>query len=479
MPTANVCRRPRRATPRRSMARLRSPRADDPTGSAGRSRSAAWPSSSASPSPSSPSPAAGRAPSIAVGYMPTDTVSYGEYRLDLPGDQRGKMAAFLAKFPGFADQANVQTKLDEVFDRIVGAATENEQTYTANIEPWFGGQIAMGSGAARPGRDPRSRCHRRRRAAGHRQRQGSGQGHRLASFDARATPRSPQTQHDGATCLFTGSATEPGPRGLDRRHRQGDHRSARTLPCRPRSTPRATASLAQDAEFKAAFGTSPATTSASLHRLPGDAPVPRSGSPHSRIGRHGPCDRRSSWRSVPAWTGQQLPLRGRRARRSIPPMPSIDSTTTRTNKESSAPRPGARRTRSSTPSRTTSGRRSRRSSTASASSPSLEDGFAQFDTAIGVVGGFDGLLGWWGDAAIAVSKTADGSIGGGLLIEPTDPVAAERTVRDAPQLRRSCRRRCPASRCGTSTTAGRRSRSSISAGSPFRNRVGPTAAARP
>ena len=91
--------------------------------------------------------AAGRpSPSVAVGYMPAETLSYGEYRLDLPGDQRTKMAAFLSKFPGFADQANVQTKLHEVFDRIVGAITNNDMTYTADIEPWFGGQIAMGSG---------------------------------------------------------------------------------------------------------------------------------------------------------------------------------------------------------------------------------------------------------------------------------------------------------------------------------------------
>ena len=62
------------------------------------------------------------------------------------------MAGFLSKFPGFADQASVQTKLYEVFDRIIGLASDNKQSYTANIEPWFGGQIAMGSGPVTPGR---------------------------------------------------------------------------------------------------------------------------------------------------------------------------------------------------------------------------------------------------------------------------------------------------------------------------------------
>ena len=90
--------------------------------------------------------ASGRpSPSIAVGYMPDDAVQYTEYRFDLPGDQRQKLASFLSAFPGFDDQAAIDTKLDETFDRIVGGISSNEQTYTADIEPWFGGQIAMGS----------------------------------------------------------------------------------------------------------------------------------------------------------------------------------------------------------------------------------------------------------------------------------------------------------------------------------------------
>src|SRR5262245_62640214 len=90
--------------------------------------------------------ASGRpSPSIAVGYMPDDAVQYTEYRFDLPGDQRQKLASFLSAFPGFDDQAAIDTKLDETYERIVAAVSSDEQTYTADIEPWFGGQIAMGS----------------------------------------------------------------------------------------------------------------------------------------------------------------------------------------------------------------------------------------------------------------------------------------------------------------------------------------------
>ena len=54
-----------------------------------------------------------------LGYVPDDTVSYTEVRLDLPGDQRRAVGEFLSKFPGFADQAALESKLDEVLDDLV------------------------------------------------------------------------------------------------------------------------------------------------------------------------------------------------------------------------------------------------------------------------------------------------------------------------------------------------------------------------
>ena len=35
-----------------------------------------------------------------LGYVPTDSIAYAELRLDLPGDQRQAVGAFLSKFPG-------------------------------------------------------------------------------------------------------------------------------------------------------------------------------------------------------------------------------------------------------------------------------------------------------------------------------------------------------------------------------------------
>ena len=56
------------------------------------------------------------------------------------------MAQFLSKFPGFADQAALDSKLDEVLDRLIGDGTKGKQTFTKDIKPWFDGQLAFAVG---------------------------------------------------------------------------------------------------------------------------------------------------------------------------------------------------------------------------------------------------------------------------------------------------------------------------------------------
>ncbi len=84
--------------------------------------------------------------SVVLGYVPADSTMYGEVRLDLPGDQRQKVGQLLSKFPGFADQAALETKLDEVLDRLTSESTDGKQTYSTDIKPWFGGQLAFSVG---------------------------------------------------------------------------------------------------------------------------------------------------------------------------------------------------------------------------------------------------------------------------------------------------------------------------------------------
>jgi uncharacterized protein DUF3352 len=84
--------------------------------------------------------------SAVLGFVPTDSVAYGELRLDLPGDQRQEVGEFLSKFPGFADQAALDTKLDEVLDRLVSEGSGGKQSYSKDVKPWFGGQMGFAAG---------------------------------------------------------------------------------------------------------------------------------------------------------------------------------------------------------------------------------------------------------------------------------------------------------------------------------------------
>ena len=88
--------------------------------------------------------------STVLGYAPAGTLVYGEVRLDLPGDQRRAVGEFLSKFPGFADQAALDTKLDEALDELVKSVSKGDQSYTANIKPWFDGELAFSVGPLPP-----------------------------------------------------------------------------------------------------------------------------------------------------------------------------------------------------------------------------------------------------------------------------------------------------------------------------------------
>jgi len=76
-------------------------------------------------------------------FLPATTLAYAEARLDLPGDQRDQLMAFLGHLPGFADPAAFDSKLDETVDQLLGGA-ESPISWSEDIKPWFGGQIMLG-----------------------------------------------------------------------------------------------------------------------------------------------------------------------------------------------------------------------------------------------------------------------------------------------------------------------------------------------
>jgi uncharacterized protein DUF3352 len=91
----------------------------------------------------------GGTPSTVARYAPADSVMYIEMRLDLPGDQHDGLAAFMSHFPGFADQAAFDQKLDETLNQML-ATSESGLNWQADIDPWFGGQIGVSSSTLSP-----------------------------------------------------------------------------------------------------------------------------------------------------------------------------------------------------------------------------------------------------------------------------------------------------------------------------------------
>ncbi len=89
-----------------------------------------------------------------LAYTPADSVAYAEMRLDLPGSQSAELAEIMKAFPGFEDQAAFPVKLSEALDLVVGQATDGQQSYKSDIEPWFGGQIGASAGPLPTTADP-------------------------------------------------------------------------------------------------------------------------------------------------------------------------------------------------------------------------------------------------------------------------------------------------------------------------------------
>jgi hypothetical protein len=84
----------------------------------------------------------GGTPSTVARYAPANTVTYLELNESLPGDQHNLLAQFMSHFPGFADQAAFDTKLDETLNSILGSSPASI-SWTDEVKPWFGGEIAI------------------------------------------------------------------------------------------------------------------------------------------------------------------------------------------------------------------------------------------------------------------------------------------------------------------------------------------------
>jgi Protein of unknown function (DUF3352) len=359
-------------------------------------------------------------PSIAVGYMPSDAVQYGEYRLDLPGDQRQKLAAYLSKLPGFADQSAIQPKLNEVFDRIVAAASNNSQTFTTDIQPWFGGQIGIGGGP--PNLSP---------VTGDAQSMTpvmSGLGNQLIvvtiTDPAKARAWVEKIVGTNATASDYGGA---------RLYTAGGHSAAVTdkvliggseAAVKAAIDTKGQGTLASDPEFKAAFSSVARDYVAfgfvdyrSSVKSVIDLAAPSAGLQRTMTD--------TFLGFIPAWLATDARFEDD-ALVAETAFPSVDIGFSAKNRASTLS--------GHAPASTLFYGESHDVGAALTAFldklraiPELNSTFGQIDQSAGLIGGLDGLFGWWGDTAIAVGPNPDGSIGGGMLIAPTDAAAARKT----------------------------------------------------
>lgn len=79
----------------------------------------------------------------ALKYLPADSAVVVELRPELPGDQRQRLGNFLAHFPGFEDQSTLDTKLDEVLERLTSEASGGAVDYRTRVKPLLAGPMAL------------------------------------------------------------------------------------------------------------------------------------------------------------------------------------------------------------------------------------------------------------------------------------------------------------------------------------------------
>jgi hypothetical protein len=362
--------------------------------------------------------------SIAVGYMPPTTAQYTEMRFDLPGDQRQKLAAYLANFPGFKDQTQLEPKLYEVFDRIVGAVSKGSQTYTANIQPWFGGQIAIGTAAP----DPAAPA-----ASGVTPGMAANNVLLVVTISDRAKAAAwltstgtglTRSTYNGAD-LFTdttGSAGLTAAAAVTDKVMLGGSIDA----VKAAIDSNGQGSLAQDADFKAAlaqvdrdyvvFGFVKIRAYTDAIRRMAEKAKP------------GILDSTQIDETVtsilPTWQVTTSRFENDALTTSMA-YPSFGIGYDATNRKSTlldhvpAKAVFYAETHDIGPALTALLGKFR-------ALPETKAAFDQLDQALSLLGGFDAVVGWWGDAAIVVAPGADGVIGGGLLVQPRDKAAADR-----------------------------------------------------
>lgn len=363
------------------------------------------------------------ASAVVLGYVPSDSIMYGEIRMDLPGDQRAAVGEFLSKFPGFADQSTIDTKIDEVLDRLVGGATDGAQSFSSDIKPWFGGEVAFSVGAL-PDPDtlesPDARMDAARFLA---LLSVKDEATALAWFDSviveagSGSQRSSEAYGDTTIYHFVGPNEPPGAYALldGKVAVIGDPASVRAA-----ADTGGSGSFGATPEFKAALDATTGDHVGFMYialrpllewssGLTGEA-IPGGLSGDVLTGL------------IPDWTAFALRVEGDALRmETVAPKPEGETAALQVSTV-------AEHVPSTAIALSVSndyGEGILSTLDTYRAEPSLKDVIDSVDQAIGLLGGADAAVGWIGDLGVAVTRTETG-VEGGLVITPTDRAAADR-----------------------------------------------------
>jgi hypothetical protein len=358
-------------------------------------------------------------------WTPKDSVMYAELRLDLPGGQEAELAKAMRAFPGFDDQAAFPTKLNEALDQLVKSASEGTYGYSADIEPWFGGQIAISAGPLPATADAKAARALLLASVTDGAKASAWADKLLATTGATTTTETyngttitivtPPSSDSAATDGMTAAYALFGPViGV------GDPASVKAA-----IDTRGTAGLATNDQFKTA---SASVTGDRLGFLYVDAAAIASGAKALA-----PDAAASAMPEVPAVLGDLTTPWMVAALRASNGSFVVDTRTPHVASMGPAS-PSTSKLPSVLPATTVMlaeghdvGKSLEQLKSLLAADPQLADGVQQVDDALKLVGGYAAVVDWMGEAGVAVTLDGD-KAGGGIVVTPTDPASAGRLL---------------------------------------------------
>jgi hypothetical protein len=360
-----------------------------------------------------------------LAWTPADSLAYAELRLDLPGSQQAELAKLMSAFPGFDDQAAFPMKLNEALDQLVGSATDGEQSWTADIDPWFGRQLSVSVGPLPANVDDAANARGLLLASVTDAAKAEAWAAKLVADKGATTTTETYagatitlvTPKDGAPAAMADVRTAYAIIGPVLA--LGDEASVKAA-----IDTKGTAGLNTVDQFKTAEATvsgdrlafaymDTAALTDSAKALAGEAA--------------------EAMPSLPAAFDDLTPPWSVAAVRAEDGSFVVDTRNPHVSKL--GPAEASDTTLASVLPPTTValveghdvGASLTRLKDLVASDPALADGVKQVEDALAIVGGWDAVVGWMGEAGIAVMRDGD-AVGGGLVVTPTDAAAAERLL---------------------------------------------------